>query len=486
MNMPVPSAVPSANITLKEDSSTVSTASGILKTATGEVLVSCTALEGSSSTDALISLALGQIILATQQELLLQSTNVHQLLFLPPEVVELEIQVVDLLVQLEHTETITSEPQETQTQSRSEQTLPQQSSSKQSALSPRSLKPEISDSKQQQALQTPKDSAVRKHSEAPSPETQARASLSQASSSSQRSLPPQESAPERTLLEQQKASSFSPLSQFSAEKQKEALTTSKSHELYKERDQDRQQREQHDRKHDQEEDAESKKKKKKRGLGVEAVAEEPGETLDIAALIFSDQMRPPAEETSKKETTFKKKLPSPMSVFSRFIPSKNPLSVGSSIHGPIQTPKVENVFLRFMKLMARILGQAEAEANELYMRVKQRTDDVDTLTVLISKINNEKKDIDWSENEEMKALLNRAKEIGVTIDKEKYTWTEEEKRLLKENVQMRKENMEKITQMERTDMQRHLQEISQCHQARSNVLKLLKELMDTFIYNLRP
>lgn len=138
-----------------------------------------------------------------------------------------------------------------------------------------------------------------------------------------------------------------------------------------------------------------------------------------------------------------------------------------------------------MKLMARILGQAEAEAQELYLRVKERTDNVDTLTLLLSKINSEKGAIDWRDNPEMKALVEQARKLDVTIS-DTLQWTEEEKKLLKENIQMRKENMEKITQLERTDMQRHLQEVSQCHQARSNVLKLLKELMDTFIYNLRP
>lgn len=135
--------------------------------------------------------------------------------------------------------------------------------------------------------------------------------------------------------------------------------------------------------------------------------------------------------------------------------------------------------------MARILGQAEAEAHELYLRVKERTDSVDALTLLLSKINNEKGAIDWNQDEEMRALVDQAKKLGVPIG-DSYDWSEEGKKLLKENIQMRKENMEKITQLERTDMQRHLQEVSQCHQARSNVLKLLKELMDTFIYNMRP
>lgn len=147
---------------------------------------------------------------------------------------------------------------------------------------------------------------------------------------------------------------------------------------------------------------------------------------------------------------------------------------------------VENIYIRFMALMARILGQAEREAHELYLRIKERTDNVDVLTLLLSKINSEKGPIDWTNNEEMKALIEKARSIGVDIPADKLTWTEEEKKLFKENIQMRKDSMEKVTQLERTDMQRYLQEASQCHQARSNILKLLKEVTDTILANLRP
>ncbi len=147
---------------------------------------------------------------------------------------------------------------------------------------------------------------------------------------------------------------------------------------------------------------------------------------------------------------------------------------------------VENIYIRFMALMARILGQAEAEAHDLYMRIKERTDNIDTLTLLLSKINSEKGAIDWTNNEEMKKLIEKARSLGVEIPADKLTWSEDEKKLFKENIQMRKDSMEKITQLERTDMQRYLQEASQCHQARSNVLKLLKEVIDTILANLRP
>lgn len=146
----------------------------------------------------------------------------------------------------------------------------------------------------------------------------------------------------------------------------------------------------------------------------------------------------------------------------------------------------DSIFIRFMALMARILGQAEAEAHELYLKIKHRTDDIDTLTQLTSKINSQQGAIDWSNSDEMKKLVDKAREIGVDIPAGKYKWTEDEKKLLKENIQMRKDSMEKITQLERTDMQRYLQEASQCHQARSNILKLLKEVTDTIIHNMRP
>lgn len=158
----------------------------------------------------------------------------------------------------------------------------------------------------------------------------------------------------------------------------------------------------------------------------------------------------------------------------------------SSNMSPKQTMgSVESIYIRFMALMARILGQAEYEAHQLYLRIKERTDNIDVLTLLVSKINSEKGAIDWSNNEEMKKLIDKVRAIGVDIPQGKYSWTEDEKRLLKENIQMRKDSMEKMTQLERTDMQRFLQEASQCHQARSNVLKLLKEVIDTIIANMR-
>lgn len=147
---------------------------------------------------------------------------------------------------------------------------------------------------------------------------------------------------------------------------------------------------------------------------------------------------------------------------------------------------VGNIFLRVLALMARIIQQAEGAANELYLRIKARTDNIDILTSLLSKINLEKGAIDWTKDEELKKLVDQARAMGVEIPEGKYKWTKDEKQNLIENIRMKKDNMEKVTQTERTDLQRWLQEVSQNHQGRSNILKLIKEINDTFIHNLRP
>lgn len=165
--------------------------------------------------------------------------------------------------------------------------------------------------------------------------------------------------------------------------------------------------------------------------------------------------------------------------------SKSKAQAARGQHIPPNGGGIDNIYIRFMALMARILGQSEMEAHQLYLRIKERTDNIDTLTLLVSKINSEKGAIDWSQSEEMKMLVEKARALGVDIPEGKYTWSEEEKKLLKENISMRKDSMEKVTQLERTDMQRYLQEASQCHQARSNVLKLLKEVVDTIVANMR-
>lgn len=265
--------------------------------------------------------------------------------------------------------------------------------------------------------------------------------------------------------------------QTESERIRESMLTTKTLEQRNaKQNKDRQQQS-----HQESQQDSDQKKHQQRNAKTTPSSKEPKSSLSIADLQYFSYSQANQSffvpKQMEKSAVFQKKSLSPIAIFTQTQTTSKP--------EPVAPPNTENIFVRFMHLMARILGQAEAEAHELYLKVKARTDDVDTLTLLLSKINNESDAVNWEEQEDLKRLVDRAKELGVPIH-DSYQWSTEEKKLLKENIIMRKENLEKITQLERTDMQRLLQEVSQCHQARSNVLKLLKELMDTFIYNLRP
>lgn len=477
MNTPLPSAVPSTNVTLKEDASSLggpSTASSnVLKTVAGDVTLSLLPSENlnSSSLNSLNQIAFAQIFGETPP-LPFQEPCSHSLIFLSPELVEIEIQLAELLHTLETMETV-----ETQTNEVSQPKVnihPRHASSTPTSMTGKkqvapSLK-ETPRSASQKDVSPPTTSSKPAASTSP---TVASFSLRQASTLFK--LPSPQLSRTQKESDQQGTTKLSTTSTALAEKKHEAICTTKSQESQQNQEHKEHKHKQHQ---EQQEDNEQEEHQNKKNSQSKITIEESSLNLSISHLRYAADMCQTSQNSQKeKGKTFQKKAPSPMALF-----TKSP----SSGFQPLQTPKIENVFISFMQLMARILGQAEAEAHELYLRVKERTDNVDKLTLLLSKINAEKGAINWEKDSEMKALIDQVKQLGVTIDTTTYCWSEEEKKLLKENIQMRKENMEKITQLERTDMQRHLQEVSQCHQARSNVLKLLKELMDTFIYNLRP
>lgn len=253
---------------------------------------------------------------------------------------------------------------------------------------------------------------------------------------------------------------------------KEEKNTSSSKQEKDHQNQKEKEQQQHHHQNQKEKEEEQKKISKCKEISINSIS--------IEELRYHDSLKQLKKSKETSSPCLRKKLDSPIEVFNASYSNKKKQETSN------QKVHVENVFIKFMQLMAKILGQAEAEAHELYLKIKERTDNIDLLTLLLSKVNSEKEDINWENNDEMKFLINKARSCGVDIPQEKYSWSEEEKKLLKENIQMRKDSMEKITQLERTDMQRYLQEVSQCHQTRSNVLKLLKEVIDTFIYNLRP
>lgn len=381
--------------------------------------------------------------------------------FLPKETVELEIQLRDLLTELANLSITTSEPQTTS----STQLFSKPQISKGCAPSPTLNSKDSSPQTKSSALPirsfysslNHEVSQTKRENIKPLFKTQTSNSLS------------------HNVVVKEKASS-SVL--FATHLCDQDLLRHTPHPITKttEHKQSKQEKEQQQHQHQQQQQKEDSNPQNKN----QKTQSQTQEKVSISSLQYQSYLHTQnrvSASTLKKEKSvvFQKKAISPMAMFSE-------KSTSNCID---ETSNTENIFIRFMRLMARILGQAEAEAHELYKKIKKRTDDVDSLTVLLSHINNEPEAIDWSDKPEMKDLVDHAKTLGVTV-KDSYQWSDQEKKLLKENIQMQKENMEKITQLERTDMQRLLQEVSQCHQTRSNILKLLKELMDTFIYNLRP
>ena len=104
MDTPTPLSSVSANTSLKGDlgntSQVLSQDKGVLKTTLGEVVLSSSVEECCNET--LISL-LGIASICTAQEGLLSPVSQHSLIFLPPETVELEIQISELMQALEDT-----------------------------------------------------------------------------------------------------------------------------------------------------------------------------------------------------------------------------------------------------------------------------------------------------------------------------------------------------------------------------------------------
>lgn len=441
--MNIPLNVPaSQSVMLKDEASQNGESTlGILKNSTGEISATASSELLTSCAEEVSEIAINQIFYGEGSPSLPAGLCRH-ISFLSNETLEIECQVTDLMRDLEKATIQTSESSHTGATVK-EHNLPQCSGLPQTYV-PRSIKtPNCSKVLEQQTV---------KSSEEATPTSTPQSIFTM--------RPPQiahsRSTPQPQLNRREQVSSPHSAS-AEIKTREETIYTSKSHEG-----------KQKDRNNQQEGHQQQKREQQEESLPSD---KEEDANLSVAHLRFSHENRPVAR---KEEKTFKKKLQSPMRLFA------------SSSQTAVQAPSIENVFVRFMRLMARILGQAEAEAHELYLRVKERTDNVDSLTLLLSKINAEPGTIDWNANDDMKSLVERAKQIGVTIPSSGYTWNEAEKKLLKENIQMCKEGMEKITQLERTDMQRLLQEVSQCHQARSNVLKLMKELMDTFIYNMRP
>lgn len=449
-----PSSASSSETSLGNPKS-LSNTTGTLKTTVGDIVISLENVVESLDVKNFNSIFFDSISQDLSAKFLFDS---HNIIFISPELAELEMQIGELLSELfqldPQDKSNTSHVESTQVNSYESHSLktPFQLLSSLPSFREPDKKPILSN----KALNPIKTTTV---------SSLERNDPSQKISYSEKVLSP---------LKKEESSYINIETNLLTNKEDKIVSPPKQEKQEKEHQHKQQEHKQQEEKEQQHKQQEKEREKEKRISSK--VREIDVNNISIEELKYYDSLKK-FKKVDNVSSCLKKKFESPIKVFNatysnRKIPSKK--------------VRVENIFVKFMQLMAKILGQAEAEAHELYLKIKERTDTVDLLTLLLSKVNSEKEDINWEDNEEMKLLVNKARQCGVDIPPDKYTWTEEEKKLLKENIQMRKDSLEKITQLERTDMQRYLQEVSQCHQTRSNVLKLLKEVIDTFIYNLRP
>lgn len=457
-NGPLINASPSSASSLETSSGiskSFSNTAGTLKTTVGDMIVSLENVIEPLDTEIYNSIFLESISQDTSANFLFDS---HNIVFISPELAELEIQIGELLSEL-----FQLDPQDKLSTSDAESTKlnSYESYSLKTPLQLLSSLPSFRDSDKKPILSNKTPNPVK----ATTASSLERNDPSQKISDSERALSP---------LKKEESSYINIEANLLINKEEKIVLPPKQEKEH--------QHKQQEHKHQEEKEKEKEKQHKQQGKGKgisSKVREIDVNSISIEQLKYYDSLKK-FKKVDDVSPCLKKKFESPIKVFNAaYSNNKVPQKINQKV-------RVENIFVKFMQLMAKILGQAEAEAHELYLKIKERTDTVDLLTLLLSKVNSEKEEINWEDNEEMKLLVNKARQCGVDIPSNKYNWTEEEKKLLKENIQMRKDSLEKITQLERTDMQRYLQEVSQCHQTRSNVLKLLKEVIDTFIYNLRP
>lgn len=144
-----------------------------------------------------------------------------------------------------------------------------------------------------------------------------------------------------------------------------------------------------------------------------------------------------------------------------------------SVPGSTPLPSGGDVFLRFMALLRRMYTQTQTESNDLYKKVKERTDQIELLTNLVTQANLVKGDIDWSNDEKMKTMIDYAIDhCGLNWEKGKYVIPEAEKAIFRENCLARKDCMDRFSKLDQPEMQKYLHWLTEILGMLSNIGKL--------------
>jgi hypothetical protein len=123
-----------------------------------------------------------------------------------------------------------------------------------------------------------------------------------------------------------------------------------------------------------------------------------------------------------------------------------------------------------LSLFKDLVAFAEKEAKDCAVRINQRAEQSVTLAELVAKmVAAPAGDIDWSEDAEMKKLLDQARALGV--DMPGYKFTEAERRVLREKILMHRDSMDRTTSSTLSTFNRFISVVAWCQELGSNELK---------------
>jgi hypothetical protein len=140
---------------------------------------------------------------------------------------------------------------------------------------------------------------------------------------------------------------------------------------------------------------------------------------------------------------------------------------------------LEEISVETLALMmcSERIAELEAQTKEEFENLKERQSQVRFLHKLLKAINattSSKDEIDWSQDEELKSMLDQAREMGIDIP-EGYTFNKENKTRLVENIKMTVDDLNIENEMQLQTISRLTNERYEAYQMARSIIKPLHE-----------
>lgn len=145
-----------------------------------------------------------------------------------------------------------------------------------------------------------------------------------------------------------------------------------------------------------------------------------------------------------------------------------------------------NIFARLFAALFRIKNQTGKELSDLCGELERRTKTIENILKLNGELIKNKGPLDFTKNEEMKKLIDTMRETGlVDLPVGKYTWTEEEKESLKQQLSFAKERMDRMSQEIQFKLQQSTTEDNTIWETISMIFKRLSQALETVVSNIK-